>query len=62
MSVEKIKKATELLDKAMQMNDKQYDKFCKRLHNEFKDASTEEYTTILHIICSLDALRSKKGA
>lgn len=62
MNNEKIVKATELLDKAIQMNDKQYNKFCKRLQNEFKDASTEKYTTILHIICSLDALRSKKGA
>lgn len=26
------------------------------------DESTEEYTTILHILCSLDALRNKKGA
>lgn len=52
----------EFIEKALQLTDKQFDKFCRRLQEEFKNASTEDYTTILHIICSLDALRNKKGA
>ncbi|MDE5670381.1 MAG: hypothetical protein K2I14_02815 [Eubacterium sp.] len=58
----KASKIIEFLDKAMKMNDKQYNKFCRRMQEEFSNASTEDYTKILHIICSLDALRSKKGA
>lgn len=50
------------IEKALQLTDKQYNKFCSRMQEEFSSASTEDYTTILHIICSLDALRSKKGA
>ncbi len=53
--------ANEFLNKAMKLTDKQFDEFCNRMEEEFKDASAEEYTTILHIICSLDTLRSKKG-
>ncbi len=52
----------EFIEKALQLTDKQFDKFCSRMQEEFKNASTEDYTTILHIICSLDALRNKKGA
>lgn len=58
----KASRIIEFIEKAMQMNDKQYNKFCRRMQEEFSSASTEDYTTILHIICSLDALRSKKGA
>ncbi|MDE5671445.1 MAG: hypothetical protein K2J59_08300 [Eubacterium sp.] len=59
MSNEKIIKATEFLDKAMNLTDKQFEKFCDKMQKEFKDASTEKYTTILHIICSLDVLRKQ---
>lgn len=59
---ERTNLATEFIEKAMQCTDKQFDKFCRRMQEEFSNASTEDYTEMLHIICSLDALRSKKGA
>lgn len=64
MSNEKITeaKATEFLDKAMKLTDKQFEEFCDKMQDEFKDASKEDYAKMLHIICSLDILRSKKGA
>lgn len=58
----KASKIIEFIEKAMQCTDKQFDKFCRRMQEEFSNASTEDYTTMLHIICLLDALRSKKGA
>ena len=62
MSNDETIKATEFLNRAMQLNDKQYKKLCKKIQQDFENASTDDYTAILHIICSLDALRSKKGA
>ncbi len=58
----KASRIIEFIEKAMQCTDKQFDKFCRRMQEEFSNASTEDYTTMLHIICSLDVLRSKKGA
>lgn len=59
MNTEKENIAIEIMEKALQFTEKQFETFCERMQDEFRN--DKDYQTVLQILCLLDTMRNKKG-
>lgn len=57
---ENVNNAMRFIETALQFTEKQFEAFCSRMQNEFKNDT--DYITVLQILYSLDAIRNMKGA